>query len=180
MVLTNRPHATSLGACLTLPFHKAYFTADVEFAEATVQNAVFMEVDFAAVRRLDPAVTVLWKIFDNPAMRRCLVVFDLALGPAQPVFQLTAGSIEGIANGDINIFVSMIQPAVAADHYLAARYRDVDPDLIETSMMVVLAYRLHYDPARHNMIMKAIEFPCFFANPGLNSRRWFHILKGDL
>jgi len=42
---------------------------------------------------------------------------------------LTAGYIEGIANGDIKIFVSMIQSVVAAGHYLAARYRDVDPDL---------------------------------------------------
>jgi hypothetical protein len=134
----NRLDGTGLGTHLTLTFHKAYFAADVELSEPTVQNAVFMEVDFAAVRRLDLAVAVLWKIFDNPTVRRRLVFFDLAPGSVQLVFQLTAGGIESIANGNIYIFVSMIQSAIAADHYLAARYRDVDPDLVEISMMVVL------------------------------------------
>ena len=102
-MLADRPYGAGLGSLLTLLFHKAHLSTDVELSEATIQNAVFVKVDFAAIRRLDPAVTVLRKIFDNPPVRRCFVVFNLALDPAQLVFQLTAGSIEGISNGDIYI-----------------------------------------------------------------------------
>jgi hypothetical protein len=52
-----------------------YFTADVELSEAAVQNAVFMEIDFATVQRLDLAITLLWKIFDDATIRRYPVVF---------------------------------------------------------------------------------------------------------
>jgi len=38
MVLADRPHGTGLGAHLPLSFHKAHFTADIEFSEVTVQN----------------------------------------------------------------------------------------------------------------------------------------------
>ena len=53
----------------------------------------------------EKAVPLFWNELDNAGMRRGLVYFDGETLAARVVLQFSPGSIEGVANGNIDIFV---------------------------------------------------------------------------
>jgi hypothetical protein len=109
MVLADRRHGTGLRTLNALAFrdHEPDFVCDLKFVEVRIDHAVFVEVDLLAVRHFHKAVIL--EELSNLAMFRGRVGFYAATYPPCMVFQLTSRRVESITDGNVDIFMRMIE-----------------------------------------------------------------------
>src|SRR5512144_1399978 len=113
-------------------------------------------------------------------MHRSNVGLHVATRAPDMVFELPPRSIEGIANGDIDILVRMVQRPGMADEDVLPRHADVDADIVELALVVMPVGRLDDDLATDNPVMEVLEFGGLLADPRLDCGRRFHAVKGNL
>ena len=56
---------------------------------------------------------------------------------AEVIFELAAGGVEGIADGDMDVLVGVVFRRVAIHHDLAFRHGQVDPDMVDPPLPVM-------------------------------------------
>ena len=139
-----------------------------------------MEVDDAPLRSLDPSVAVVRVQLDDGAMRRGLVILDLAADLARVILELPVGGIEGIANRDIHVLVGMVLAGCAADHDLVSGHRDVDLGVVEIALVVMAVLRFDNHATGHDVVQKRVQLGGLLANVGLHGVGRIHVAKGDL
>ena len=77
-------------------------------------------------------------------------------------------TIEGIANGDINVFVCLVLVRATVGDDLGPGQGDVDADVIEIALVVMLVRRLDHDMTTHHVIGKPLQLFRFLAHLGFD------------
>lgn len=121
----------------------------------------------------------------GPRPLRCrLRVPAMLLDPAAAnvliVFELAAGGIEGIAQGHIGVFMSMIERMAVADYDLLVRHGDVDPDVVQSPLLPVLRRAFDADPAAQNVGTEPLQTRREFTDARAQRRRGGHLLEAHL
>ena len=62
--------------------------------------------------------------------------FDVAALFSRLILKPAGGGIEGVTNGDVDVFMSLIDRLGAVDYHVLTRYADIDPHAIELALMV--------------------------------------------
>src|SRR3990170_8322264 len=180
VMLADRGHGACLRAldAFILCNHEPDFVADLKLVEVTVNHAVFVEIDLLAVRGLGKPI-ILKELRDLAMTGRGMDFYRPAHAPRM-VFQLSTRRIEGIANGDINVLMRMVERARMPDEDILPRHTDVDPHVIKLAVVMMTMRGLDDNSAPHNAIVKALELSGFLANSSLHRWRRFHPMKTDL
>jgi|GEM_PF-3275658 len=96
------------------------------------------------------------------------MVLDFAALHADVLFELALGGIEGVAQRDVHIFVSLLVMVVAADHDLFLRHAQIDPDFEEITLVLMMVFRFDGDPTADDVITELLQFCSFLPNAGFN------------
>ena len=168
-----RPHIALLLA-------EAHFAADRELLEGATHHAVAMEVDQAAVVRLDASEILIRMQLADAAMRWA----DVRLGRRAPfafvVLELASGGPEGVAQRDVGILVRMANRMASTDRDLAVGNRDVHPDFEEPALLLVLVRRFDDHVTVHDMRAEFVQPLGQLANARFERRRGLHVTERNL
>jgi hypothetical protein len=107
------------------------------------------------------------------------VVLDLLPNFAGVVLQLPPRRVEGVAEGNVNIFVGLVLGAGMIDQDTLAQNIDVDVDPVELSFAVVVIGGGNGNPVSGNPRKGLLEFFCAFTDLCLDRIRAVHIQKID-
>ena len=95
------------------------------------------------------------------------------------VFQASTDGVEGIADGDVDVFMGLVLSRFFAHYDLALRYRDIDLDMKDIALVFVLVWNFYYNTTAHDMFVKATKLFGALTDIGLDCLRWFHVTKGN-
>jgi hypothetical protein len=155
------------------------FVADRQFIEAIAGNGVAMKVDLGAIGGRNEAVVSFGDESRDPAMGRNLVRLDIASAATDMVLQLPPHRVEAVLDGDIDVFMCVVLGRIAFHHDLLAGNLEVDPDVIEISVLSTIGPLDDHSTA-HDSIEEALQLFGAFANPGLDRRRGVEISERNL
>src|SRR3546814_11326154 len=122
-MLADQLHRAGLGALVAFALgrHVAHLLAPLELLEIGIHQAVLVEVDLAAVRRLDEAVALIAEQAVNLAVRRTLI----GLYPPGPlagmVLQPAPGGHAGVDQVDVAVLIAVALPTNWCDPNLISR-----------------------------------------------------------
>jgi hypothetical protein len=96
------------------------------------------------------------------------------------VLELATNCVERVANGDVRLFVGVVQPAVPIDDELAPGKREGDANIEELTLVLPLVPAFDRDVAGNDPRKKLLEFGDPRANAFFQRRRRAHMEEGDL
>jgi hypothetical protein len=108
------------------------------------------------------------------------VRLDIAPHTANVVLKLPDRGIKGVANGDINIFMGMVERSSVPYMHVLPWHGDVDPDMVELTLVVMPMRRLDRHRTTLNPIENALELDGLLADPSFDGLRRIHIPEVDL
>src|SRR5918992_1454827 len=82
--------------------------------KAGLQHTISMEVQFAAIGRLEKTVRLGGKELGDARERRPLMYFSFAATAAHIILQFAPGGIEGIANRDVYVLMGSVLARLVA------------------------------------------------------------------
>lgn len=97
--------------------------------------------------------------------------FDFSTVDPDILFELTLGRIEGIAQRNVKIFVSLFVVMIATYDDVLVRNGEIDPDMIEITLMLMPMFGFHGDFAADDVVAELLQLRHFFANFGLDGIR---------
>jgi hypothetical protein len=101
----NQLHGAGLRAFLAFFFDESYFGPGLQPIERVMEDAVPVEVNFAAVGRFKEAVVVVRKKLPYTSMRPRFMSFHGATAATDVILHLSAGGVEGVAQRHMEILV---------------------------------------------------------------------------
>jgi hypothetical protein len=134
------------------------FVAGPQLVEAAIHDAVPVHIDFFAGRGQQEAVITLGEKPGDTGGFLGLVLFDLTAKPANIIFELAAGGVEGIPDRDPDILMRMMLGGIALNHDLAARNAEMDSDMEKSSLSLSMAAAFNHDLAGDDPIEELLEF----------------------
>jgi hypothetical protein len=96
------------------------------------------------------------------------------------IFEPATQCVEGVANGDMRIFMRVVCAVIAADDDLAAGDREINANFEHIALVVARVLTLHRDVASGDAIEEMLKLLGTLADPYLQRWRWVHASKGDL
>lgn len=180
MVLADDLHAAGLWAFLAHFLAEAHLRADLQLVVVVGDQAVAVEVEFAAVRGGDAAAVTVGVERAHLAVAGLLVRLDLALLVAGQVLELALHRVEGVADRDVDVGVGVVLVGLAAGDQLVARHLEVDADVEMLALLVVAVQQLDRDPAAHDAAVEAAQLLDLFPDPVLDRVRTLEVAEGDL
>jgi len=108
------------------------------------------------------------------------VIFDFSALYAYIFFQLAFGRLKGVTQGHINVFVCLFVVMIATHHNLFLGNIEINPDLVEITLVLVMVFSLHSDPATDDVIAEVFKLRCFFTYPGFHCVRVRDTAKRNL
>ena len=87
--------------------------------------------------------------------------------------------VEGVAHGDMDVLVGMVERPVMADHDLAPRRREAQLDAVEPPLPPAPVRRLDDDLARGDAAMEPLEARDMLADARLHRLRAVHVAEDD-
>jgi len=88
--------------------------------------------------------------------------------------------IEGVANCDIDILMRLVLRSFLHMHVLPAGHADIDPHLVELSLVLTAMRRLDGHVAAYDTLEKTVELGGFLANDRFHSGGRVHVAEADL
>jgi hypothetical protein len=85
------------------------------------------------------------------------VVLDVAAHLSRVILEPPRRGVEGVANGDIDVLMRVIEWACAIHHHVLARHADIDAHVIQLALVMVAVRRLHHDAAADDAVVEAFE-----------------------
>lgn len=182
MVLADDVNGARLGTLVAFIFGNgdANFTADLEFVECNIDDAVAVEINLAAVGGLDEAVTLLGEKLGHPAMGRRHVCLGGTLPTVDMILESTLYGIESVADGDIDVLMGVMFMGFAIDHDFGPGNREIDADVVKLSLVMVPMRRLDDDMASGDTIEELFEPFHPLADPGFHRIGGWDIAKRNL
>jgi hypothetical protein len=96
------------------------------------------------------------------------MVFNFAALHSRIIFELSCCGIECIADGDINIFMSLVFMALTADNDFFPWRGNVDANMVQIALVMVVMACFHRNSATDDMRVEFIKLADFFLNSCLN------------
>jgi hypothetical protein len=171
-----------LRAVFALLFNETDFRADGHAVEGAVENGVAVEIDFAAVPRLDEARFLAGKELLDPAMTlRRRMLLDVAAHLARGVFDLADRLAESLPDRDQRV-LALVRVAVGLgnDDFLTLGHGYAKIDLEQSAVAVTSLRPDDRDMAARNPRPELFE-PSYLSvelRPDLIRR--LEVAKGDL
>lgn len=106
--------------------------------------------------------------------------FDISPPAPSRILETPVKRIEGVANGYIDVLVSLPKSRIAIYDDLAPRHLEIDTYIVETVFTAVPMWRTNDDTAGHNTGMEFTELCGPLDNPGTHSLRGGYIAESDL
>jgi hypothetical protein len=108
------------------------------------------------------------------------VQLDVAASLANVIFEQPAGSVERVADCDVDILMRVVGLGIAPDDDLAAGNPKVDADSEQIALVLAGIRALDDDAARYDPIGEPFELLGPFANACRDRVRGIHMPEGDL
>lgn len=80
------------------------------------------------------------------------------------MLELANHGVEGIANGDVEIFVRMVCRVLSVDDELVAGHVDMDAHAIQFAFFMMIMRRFHHHVASGDVLVESVEPAGSFAN----------------
>src|SRR4028118_649525 len=106
-----------------------------------------VEIDLAAVARLNEPEVLLREDADDLAFRRSDLRFHLAAPALRELIDLPLGGMEGVADGDVEIFRFLVGDQLGAGH------DDIETHPVRAALVVVEALAFHCDAATRDAVV---------------------------
>ena len=163
-----------------------------------VQNAIFVEINLAAIAYGEETVAFCVKNLTHERMGSRGMVFDFAALLAGIVLQTPSSDSERGLNGRVQIFhkgmeLEMFcrngvlkdaslgsQGRFAIYNNFSSRNLHIKPNMVQAALPVMAVRYVYRDAARHNVIVKGVELFRFLADPFLNRGGRHHVPVSDL
>ena len=116
-----------------------------------------VEVDLAAIGRLDEAVACEWKDPRHSSLAPCAMLLHGSTQTPHVILEPPAGRIERITERHIDVFVGVILGMVAVDHDLPAGHHEIDSHRIESSLTLVAMGLCDDDMAARDPVAHLLE-----------------------
>ena len=138
VMFAERNHGTRLWALGTLGMlrDETHFVSDRKLVEATIRDAVAMEIDLVAVGAQDETAILLGEEARDPPVIGHGVHLDIPASLANVILEQPAGSIESIADRDIDVLMRMVRRGITADDDLVTGDIQVDANLEQIALLV--------------------------------------------
>jgi len=162
--------------------------ADFEAVEARLSDAVAMEIDFPPIGALQETIAILRHQFSDHARLRLRVMLHFAAHAPHLILQLTAGPVECVVEGEVEILMAFVLMRRAVDVDLPlVRETQMNLDFIGSTGMAMAARRPDRDVACGDAaiaFLEARQVMRYFVTElgrGLHSvevdvRRAFHVI----
>jgi len=180
VVLAFHLNGAGLGPKITRFLVESDFHAYGQFVELGIDHAVFMKIDLATVCRLDFAVTLVPEQLEYAAMGLDVMSLHMLLTAPGVIFEFASGVIEGIADGDIDVLMRVMQIMCLTDDNFVVGYGDVDADMIKVSLMVMMVLSFDDDATAHYLVAELIQLSSLLTDVGLHGFGRFHIPEREL
>lgn len=108
------------------------------------------------------------------------MILDFAAVDAYVFFQLPFGHLESVAQRDIQIFMGLFVVVVAADHDMLLGNREINPDAIEVTLMLMVVFGGDSDLATDDVVAELLQFGHFLAHLGFDSIGMWKASERDL
>lgn len=95
------------------------------------------------------------------------------------IFQLSRRGSKSVAKRDINILVFLFIVVVTTHHNLLVRNRDIDPDLIKVTVMLVMVLRLDRNSAADDVMAMLFQFCGLLSDTGFNRIGMLDAMESD-
>jgi len=86
---------------------------------------------------------------------------------------------EGVADGHVRILVRVVVIRGPSNDDVVARNADVDADAVKQSLLVMVVWRLHRDPAAHDSVTDGLQFVDALSDVGLEGRALGELMEHD-
>ena len=138
---TGELHRTGLRSFLPEFLGEDDLGADVHLGEASIDDAVLVEVDLTSVESLEESEAAVGEESRDLGVGRRLVRLDMAAVFIGVILELASGVVEGFMNRAIELLVFELMDRVSFHDEFSAWHFQVDADLVQVSFLVV--------PVRH-------------------------------
>jgi len=108
------------------------------------------------------------------------VALDAAAHLPCLILQPVRRRIEGVADGDIDVLMGVVDGFCPIDDYVFSRHADIDPHVVELALVMMAVRCLHYDSAADDAVVEAFEFRRLFADAFLDGGGGVHVTEADL
>jgi hypothetical protein len=98
---------------------------------------------------------------------------------ADVVLELAAGGVEGVTNGDVDVFVRLVLVWLAIHDHDLARDREIDPHVEEPALVMMAVMLFHHHVAGGDVVAELLEPAGFFPNALVDGGRGSHFAEGD-
>ena len=159
--------------------HQLDRIAILQLTEISLDDAVLMEIDQTVIRCSDLAKALISVDLGNASLKRRLVAPGLASNPPLPSLELTFHSVEGIANGDIQVFMCVHVTRFVVDGEFLAWNSDFQLNLVAIAFMLATVWGPHINVATRYAIEELLELVGMLANRCLDGGGAIHVMKMD-
>jgi hypothetical protein len=159
---------------------KTHLIANDQLVEATILDAVPVEVYFSTVRARDKAAVSFGQETRNPSVVGHRVQLHVAAPFASVIFEQPAGRVKSITNRNVGIFMCVVSLGIAADDDLFSRNLEVDAHSKQIALLPTGVAAFDDHPARNNPIKKVFKLLGALAYPRRDRVRSLHVAEGDL
>src|SRR5690606_26827189 len=154
--------------------------ADAEVVEVGVDDAVAVKIDRTSFRRRDAAGIALREQHLDRAVRRALAGLYPPASDADPVLELAASCVEGIAHRDVDVLMGVVFGRIPARDDHGTRHADVDEHPVELALALPAMRGLDRHAAADDLRHEALELERPLPRRRLDGLRSAEIAKRDL
>ena len=107
-VVCNERYCGRLRTLFARLLHKVHLGADLEPAEARVYDAIRVEINLPAIRRLQETVALFREELADVGVRRALMDFQNSASTAGIILKLTARRVKSVPNRELDVIVRSV------------------------------------------------------------------------
>jgi hypothetical protein len=180
VVSSDRTNGAGLWPLFAQFLDERHLTPQLQMAELTIEDCVSVEVDLSVIGCAQEAVVLLWKEPAHSRGRNGRVALDVLAQAATMLFEPPAGSVEGVADGDVEIPGEGSLAGLAIDNDLGPRDREVDADQELVALAAVPVRSLNHHAAADDAVAEPLKPGHLFLDEFPGRFRAIQAVKRDL
>jgi putative FmdB family regulatory protein len=156
-LLADDFNRAGLRALLPGLLRESDFRSHSKPAEGTVEDAVFVEVDLAAIGGLEKTVALVFEEAGDARVRRARVLFDLPAAAADVVLELSRGLLQGVVDGEVEILVLGVLGRIARYDDLFTGHIQPNANVVHVAFVMMAMRSFDYDSTGLDLVVEMFE-----------------------
>jgi hypothetical protein len=141
-----------------------HLVTDRERLKPATHDAVAVEIDLLTRGTCDQSAILPREEPRDPPVVGHRMQFGVSASPTNVVFKQPAGSVESVADCDIDILMRVVRRGIAPDDNLVPGYFQVDSDPDQIALLAARVPALDDDAAGYDSVEKTFELLGAYAN----------------